>query len=69
MENRDLELNGGLFLVNEVEVETSDIELPEDMTGIVELDHQGETIRGYYKNADFHYSRTKSSKITLIVKK
>lgn len=69
MENRDLELNGGLFLVNEVEVETSDIEIPEDMTGIVELDHQGETIRGYYKNADFHYSRAKSSKITLIVKK
>jgi hypothetical protein len=69
MERRDIELDGGLFLVDEVEVETSDIEMPEDMTGVVEFSHQGEMVRGYYKSADFHYTRTKSAKITLIVKK
>jgi hypothetical protein len=69
MERRDIELDGGLFLVNEVEVETSDVEMPEDMTGVVEFSHQGEMVRGYYKSADFHYTRTKSAKITLIVKK
>ena len=69
MENRDISLDGGLFSVGEVEVETSDIELPEDMTGIVTFEHQGETVQGYYKSADFSYSKTKSSKITLILKK
>lgn len=69
MENRDISLDGGVFTVGEVEVETSDIELPEDMTGIVTFEHQGETVQGYYKSADFSYSKTKSSKITLILKK
>ncbi|MBO5854957.1 MAG: hypothetical protein J6Q61_09505 [Bacteroidales bacterium] len=69
MENRDLTLKDGLFSVGEVEIETSDIELPEDMTGIVTFEHQSEVLQGYYKNADFSYSKTKSSKITLILKK
>lgn len=69
MENRNITLDGGLFLVNEVEVETSDVEMPEDMTGVVEFSHQGEKVRGYYKNANFHYTRTKSAKITLTIKK
>ena len=68
-ENRDMELGGGLFSVSEVEVETSDIELPERMTGIVRLQHQGETVEGYYKSADFCYTKTKNAKITLIMKK
>lgn len=69
VENRNVALDGGLFVVDEVEVETSDIDLPEDMTGVVELHHQGEVVRGYYKSADFHYTKTKSAKITLIIKK
>lgn len=68
-ENRDIEFNGGLFCVNEVEVETSDIELPEQMTGIVRLQHQGEMLEGYYKSADFCYTKTKTAKITMIMKK
>jgi hypothetical protein len=68
-ENRDITLNGGLFNVNEVEIETSDIEIPSDMTGIVQFDHQGEIVEGYYKSTDFNYTKTKSAKITLIVKK
>lgn len=69
VENRDLTMGGGLFCVDEVEVETSDIELPEDMTGVVRLEHQGEVLEGYYKSSDFSYTKTKSAKITLIMKK
>lgn len=68
-ENRDIFLSGGLFNVNEVEIETSDIDLPDDMNGIVQFEHQGELVQGYYKSADFHYTKTQSAKITLIVKK
>lgn len=68
IENRDIVLNGGMFGVNEVEIETSDVELPQDMTGIVQFEHQGEMVQGYYKNADFHYTKTRSAKITLIMK-
>lgn len=68
-ENRDISLEGGLFSVNEIEVETSDIDLPSDMTGIVQFEHQGKFVQGYYKNSDFRYTKTKSAKITLIEKK
>lgn len=68
-ENRDISIDGGLFSVDEVEIETSDIELPEDMTGVVSFEHQGKTVLGYYKNVDFTYTKTKSSKITLTLKK
>ena len=68
-ENRNISLAGGLFCVNEVEIETSDVELPSDMTGIISIEHQGETINGYYKSADYTYTREENSKITLIVKK
>ena len=68
-ENRDVSISGGLFLANEVEIETSDVELPTDMTGIIEFEHQGELVRGYYKSTDYHYTRGESVKVTLIVKK
>jgi hypothetical protein len=67
--NGDISLNDGLFSVNEIEIETSDIDLPEDMTGLVQFEHQGEIKYGYYKSSDFHYTKTKSAKITLIEKK
>lgn len=68
-ENGDISLNDGLFSVNEIEIETSDIDLPEDTTGLVQFEHQGRIKYGYYKSSDFHYTKTKSAKITLIEKK
>lgn len=68
-ENRNISLAGGLFCVSEVEIETSDVELPSDMAGIISIEHQGDTINGYYKSADYTYTREENSKITLIVKK
>ena len=68
-ENRDISITGGKFLANEIEVETSDIDMPSDMTGVIQFERGGEVYQGYYKSADFSYTRTKSSKITLIMKK
>lgn len=68
-ENRDISLSNGLFSVNEVSLETSDIDLPSDMTGAVQFEHNGEILHGFYKSADFSYTKTKSAKITLIMKK
>lgn len=68
-EDRNFSINGGLFTVEEIELETSDIELPDDMTGIVEFEHNGETLKGYYISSDFNYTKTKSAKISLIMKK
>lgn len=68
-ENRNVEFNKSLISATNVEIETSDIELPDDMTGLVEFDYQGQTIQGYYMNADFTYTRTKSCKIGLVLKR
>ena len=69
VENRNISISGGLFSVTEVEVETSDVELPSDMTGLVSFTHHGEVMMGYYLGADFCYTKNKSSKVTLAIKK
>lgn len=67
-ENRNIQINQKLFSVSQVEIETSDIELPKDLGGIVELTHQGRLIQGYYISADYTYTKAQSSKITLVIK-
>ena len=68
-ENRDITIDGGLFSAGEVEIETSDLDIPTDMTGIIEFEHQGETVQGYYKSTDFNYTKAESVKVVLILKK
>lgn len=67
-ESRDIIISKRMFTVAEVEFETSDVELPEDLTGIVEFEHQGKIIQGYYQQADYNFTKSQSSKVTLIVK-
>lgn len=67
-ENRDMELSGGLFNVNELEIETSDIDLPESLNGYVEFEHHGEVRRGYIQSVDYHYTKTASAKLKLVEK-
>lgn len=67
-ESRDIILSKRMFTVAEVEFETSDVELPEDLTGIVEFEHQGKVIQGYYQQVDYNFTKSQSSKVTLIVK-
>ena len=44
------------------------VELPEDLTGIVEMEYQGKVVQGYYQQADYNFTKSQSSKVTLIVK-
>ena len=67
-ENRDMELSGGLFNVNELEIETSDIDLPESLNGYVEFEQHGEVRRGYIQSVDYHYTKTASAKLKLVEK-
>lgn len=67
-ENRDMELSGGLFNVNELEIETSDIDLPESLNGYVEFEHHGEVRMGYIQSVDYHYTKTASAKLRLVEK-
>ncbi len=67
-ESRDIILSKRMFTVAEVEFETSDVELPEDLTGIVELKYQDKVVQGYYQQADYNFTKSQSSKVTLIVK-
>lgn len=67
-ESRDIILSKRMFTVAEVEFETSDVELPEDLTGIVELEYQGKVVQGYYQQADYNFTKSQSSKVTLTVK-
>lgn len=67
-ESRDIILSKRMFTVAEVEFETSDVELPEDLTGIVEMEYQGKVVQGYYQQADYNFTESQSSKVTLIVK-
>ena len=68
-ENRNLTIEGGLFSVEEVEIETSDVGLPEDLTGVVQFEHQGKLMQGYFRKIDSQYTKVKNSKIQLIMKK
>lgn len=68
-ENRDIKIADRMFTVSEVSLETSDIEIPDDLTGIVEFEHEGEMKQGYYKTKDYNFGKSESSNITLIIKK
>lgn len=68
-ERRDVILDNGLFVAKEVEIETSDIEVPDNLSGVIEFEHNGETVKGYCKSTDFNYTREESAKITIILKK
>lgn len=67
-ENRDIDISEKLFVAAEYSMKTADVDLPEDLTGIVQFEYNGEPKQGYYKSADYNYTRMESSKVTLIVK-
>lgn len=68
-ENRNIQITNGMFTVSEVSMDTSDIEIPDDLTGIVEFEYEGEMRQGYYKNNDYNFGKSESSNIILIVKR
>lgn len=67
-ETDDLLIPERLFTVGEVNIKTSDIDVPSDLTGLVRFTNQGETITGYIKNLSLNIAKEKGSTYTLIVK-
>ena len=67
-ETDDLLIPERLFTVGEVNIKTSDLDVPSDLTGLVRFTNQGETITGYIKNLSLNIAKEKGSTYTLIVK-
>lgn len=67
-ETDDMVLESRLFTVGEVEVETSDIDTPTNLKGLVTLNNNGEIIRGYIKQLKINAGKEESVKYSLIVK-
>lgn len=67
-ETDDFSISDRLFTVGEIEVSTSDIEIPSNLNGLISLDHNGENITGYIKQVKFNVGKAESAKYSLIVK-
>lgn len=68
-EKTDIQLTEGerLFTVGEVSVESGDMKVPDDLTGLISIEKGGETYHGYIKDGKFNYGRSEAAKYTLIV--
>ena len=67
-ETDDFPTSGRLFTVSEVEVKTSDMSTPSDLTGLVSFSNKGEIITGYIKQMSLNVAKEKAATYTLIVK-
>ncbi|WP_285820948.1 hypothetical protein [Bacteroides acidifaciens] len=67
-ETDDFPISERLFTVSEVEVSTSDIKAPSDLTGLVSFNNKGEIITGYIKQLELNIAKEKAATYTLIVK-
>lgn len=67
-ETDDFPTYGRLFTVSEVEVKTSDMSTPSDLTGLVSFSNKGEIITGYIKQMSLNVAKEKAATYTLIVK-
>lgn len=67
-ETDDFPTSGRLFTVSEVEVKTSDMSTPSDLTGLVSFSNKGEIITGYIKQMSLNVAKGKAATYTLIVK-
>lgn len=67
-ETDDFPIEGRLFTVGEVDVETSEVDIPSNLSGLISFDHNGETVSGYIKEVKINIGKTESTKYSLIVK-
>lgn len=67
-ETDDFPTSGRLFTVSEVEVKTSNMSTPSDLTGLVSFSNKGEIITGYIKQMSLNVAKEKAATYTLIVK-
>lgn len=67
-ETDDFPIDNRLFTVGEVDVETSEVDVPLNLSGLISLDYNGETVRGYIKEMKINVGKTESVRYSLIVK-
>lgn len=67
-ETDDLVIDSPLFTVGEIEVETSDTEVQDELNGLVSLTYNGSTATGYIKQLKINAGKEESVKYSLIVK-
>lgn len=64
----DIEIPERYFTVGELSVKTSDLDVPEDLTGYIALQKNGRTYKGYIKSSSYNYGKPEAVKYSLIVK-
>lgn len=67
-ETDDFLIENRLFTVGEVDIETSEVDIPSNLSGLISFDHNGETVSGYIKEVKINIGKTESIKYSLIVK-
>lgn len=67
-ETDDFSIPERLFTVSEVEIETSDIGVPNDLAGLISFENKGETITGYIKQLKINIGKEQATSYSLIVK-
>lgn len=67
-ETDDFSIPERLFTVSEVEIETSDIGVPNDLVGLISFENKGETITGYIKQLKINIGKEQATSYSLIVK-
>lgn len=64
----DFPIDNRLFTVGEVDVETSEVDIPSNLSGLISLDYNGEAVHGYIKEMKINVGKTESVRYSLIVK-
>lgn len=67
-ETDDFPIDNRLFTVGEVDVETSEVDIPSNLSGLISLDYNGEAVHGYIKELKINVGKTESVRYSLIVK-
>lgn len=66
--NSDVAIGDGLFTVGQVDVETSDLSVPDDLSGYVVVENGGRTYKGFVRDVGLNVGREERVKYSLIVK-
>ena len=67
-ETDDFPIDNRLFTVGEVDVETSEVDIPSNLSGLISLDYNGEAVHGDIKEMKINVGKTESVRYSLIVK-
>lgn len=64
----NIDVNGQIFKVGKISIDTGDTELPETWNGLIEFEYNGKTYRGYLESVDINFANTGTLTYNLIEK-